>query len=239
MTKPMRGMKEPKKQAQVTSDIDEQQLVDYLRDNPDFFSRHLDLLGDIDIPHAADGAVSLIERQVEVLRQRQDNVQNRLQELVQTARDNERLAERLHRVAVEAAAMDDIDAALASLPEIVRESFGVDYVALRLESVNSQIPPCQEIVDPRDRAYRDVRIRVAHGRAICDDRPPAAVLRYLFGDTALEEVKSMALVPLGRHPVGVLALGDDDPVRFKPDMGTWYLDRIGDVLGAVLRRLVR
>jgi uncharacterized protein YigA (DUF484 family) len=230
-------MKEPKHK-RVESEIDEQQLVDHLRANPDFFSRHLELLGDIVIPHTTDGAVSLIERQVDVLRQRHENLQNHLQELLQAARDNERLAERLHRVAVEAAAMDEIDAALTSLPEIVRESFGVDYVSLRVEAADSRLQPRQEIVDPRDKTYRDVRIRIAHGRAVCDDRLAPTVLQYLFGDAAVDAVKSVALVPLGRHPVGVMALGDEDPLRFIPDMGTWYLDRIGDVLGAVMRRLI-
>lgn len=230
-------MKEPKHK-RVISDIDEQQLVDYLRGNPDFFSRHLELLGDLVIPHATDGAVSLIERQVDVLRQRQDNLQNRLQELLQAARDNERLAERLHRVAVEAVSMDEIDAALTSLPDIVRESFGVDHVSLRVEAADSRLQPRQEIVDPRDKTYRDVRIRVAHGRAICDDRLAPMALQYLFGDAAVHKVKSVALVPLGRHPVGIMALGDENPRRFIPDIGTWYLDRIGDVLGAVMRRLI-
>lgn len=228
-------MKEPK---QVSKESDEQQLISYLRNNPDFFIRHPELLGELAIPHDTEGAVSLIERQVHVLRQQQLNTQDRLQELVQTARDNERLSERLHRVGLEAAAMADLDGALTSLPDIVRESFAVDFVSLRVEATPPSTDARQELVDPRDEDYRDVRIRIAHGRAVCDDRLAPATLHYLFGAPAADRVRSVALVPLGRHPVGMLALGSEEVSRFKPDMGTWYLDRIGEVLGAVLRRLL-
>lgn len=233
-------MKEPKptNPEHISAEVDEQVLIDYLRENPDFFSRYSELLSELAIPHEANGAVSLIERQVHVLRQQQINSQNRLQDLVETARDNERLSERLHRVSLEAIAIDDLDGALTTLPDLVRESFVIDYLGMRVESPVSPEQPREELVDPRDETYRDVRIRIAHGRAVCDDRLAPAAIEYLFGASAIDHVLSVALVPLGRHPIGVLALGSKDASRFKPDMGTWYLDRIGELLGAVLRRLI-
>ncbi len=234
-------MKEPKQidPRHVTNEVDEQQLADYLRENPDFFSRYSELLGELAMPHDANGAVSLIERQVHVLRQQQINSQDRLQDLVETARDNERLSERLHRVSIESISTDDLDGAITTLPELIRESFVIDYLGLRVESPSPPSQPREELVDPRNETYRDIRIRIAHGRAVCDDRLPPAAIEYLFGAAAIEHVQSVALVPLGRHPIGVLALGSKEASRFKPDMGTWYLDRIGELLGAVLRRLIR
>ena len=78
----------------------ELELVSMIRENPDIFVRHPDLLADMQVPHAAGAATSLIERQVEVLRQKIRNNDRRLCDLMGVARDNERLSNARHALAV-------------------------------------------------------------------------------------------------------------------------------------------
>src|SRR5690554_6019226 len=76
-------------------------VVEFLSKNPEFFSNYPDLLGKIDIPHIGSGdAVSLVERQVQVLREQNQRARKQLHELIEIARQNEELARRMHKLAL-------------------------------------------------------------------------------------------------------------------------------------------
>jgi uncharacterized protein YigA (DUF484 family) len=232
-------MVDTKKDALTETELElEQQVVAFLTRNPDFLQRHQQLLALLDIAHDQDGdTVSLIERQVQVLRSQQRSHNQQLQDLVTTARDNERLADRLHRVTLEAAGFDQLDHALESLPPLIRESLDVQQVVIRIAS-DEPAGARPEIVPPGDAEFSDLRARVSHGRSVSDDRLPPALLRYLFGQAG-NQVAACMLIPLGgRHPIGVLAVGSDTAGRFSATQGTLYLERLGQVLGAGLRRLL-
>ena len=172
-----------------------------------------------------------------MLRRERQSQSEQLGELVATARDNERLAERLHRVVLEAVGFDDLDHALDSLPPLIAETLNVQQVAIRV-AAKARPAGRRELVDAEDAAYADTCARVAHGRSVSDDRLPPSLLHYLFAE-GVDKVASCMLIPLGgREPVGVLALAADTPGRFAATQGTQYLDRLGQVLGACLRRLL-
>lgn len=222
----------------VSAADEEQRVAEFLKQHGDFLARNPELLVGLEIPHAAGGgSVSLIERQVQVLRQTLARERRHLEDLVATARENERVAERLHRIATEVAGFLDLDAALAGLQQMIREMFDISQVALRVEHPEL-CGSRREVVHPHDPAFIEVRARVTHGRSISDDRLPVAVREYLFGDEG-EQVASCALVPVGgRQPIGVIALGSERADRFSADQGTLYLDRLGDLAGAALQRLL-
>jgi len=211
-------------------------VVSYLQSHKDFFLLHPELLGELDIPHTeGDGVVSLIERQVSVLRDQHNKEQQQLYALVQTARENERVAERLHRIAVEVVAIEEMDDALDSVTQLIRELFNVEYVSFR---ITSQIGDRPERVDARSPEFADLYHRVNRGRSVCDNRVQPVSRIFLFGEDA--EVGSLVLIPLGgSRPCGVLALGSPKEDRFTSDHGTFYLDRLGELLGATIRRIAR
>ena len=223
--------------AQTGPDFEEQ-VVAYLVRNPDLLQRHEELVALLEVPHDPQGGtVSLIERQVQVLRREQQSQAEQLGELVATARDNERLAERLHRVVLEAVGFEDLDHALDTLPPLIAETLNVQQVAIRV-AASTRPAGRHELVDAADAAYADTRARVKHGRSVSDDRLPPALLQYLFAEGG-DKVASCMLIPLGgREPVGVMAVGADTSGRFSAAQGTQYLDRLGQVLGACLRRLL-
>ena len=89
----------------------EQLVIDYLKENPDFFVNHEALLAELTLPHATGGAVSLVERQVATLRKQADESRQQLAELISVARDNESLNGRLHKMTLElfdATTIDDV-----------------------------------------------------------------------------------------------------------------------------------
>ncbi len=76
----------------VEEDLSENAVHDFLQDNPDFFERHSALLSSLRLPHVARGTVSLVERQVSVLRQKDLKLERRLKDLLEVARANDTLA---------------------------------------------------------------------------------------------------------------------------------------------------
>jgi uncharacterized protein YigA (DUF484 family) len=87
-------------ETQPGSPITADAVADYLAEHPDFLHDHPDLLAELLIPHATGSAVSLIERQVQVLRDKHAIAQRQLHQLIEVARDNDRLAERMHQLAL-------------------------------------------------------------------------------------------------------------------------------------------
>ncbi len=214
----------------------EEEVIAYLRRHSDLLRRHPGLLAELDVPsEGPEGAVSLIERQVQELRERHRSSRRQLRELVETARHNERLAERLHRLAVAAIGFGDRAAAMAAIPGLVREIFDVDLVTLRMKDASGDADPQPDgAVDGK--IFGSLYNKVLHGQSVCDDRLTGDALSYLFADAA-DRVASCALVPIGReNPLGVLVLASDRPDRFHADLGTVYLDRLGALLGAALAR---
>jgi uncharacterized protein YigA (DUF484 family) len=227
-------MEETEPRQRVKSSTDAGEVVAYLQEHRDFFLNHPQLLAELDIPHGeGDGVVSLIERQVSVLRDRYRKEQQQLYALVQTARENERVAERLHRIAVEIVAFRDIDEAIDTVAQMIKDLFNVEYVSFRIANERGDRP---EHVDPRSPEFAELYHRVNRGRSMCDNRISASIRSYLFGEDA--DVASAVYIPLGgKRPDGVLALGSSDADRFTPDQGTFYLDRLGELLGAAIRRI--
>ena len=78
----------------------EDSVTDYLVQHPEFFESHVDVLAKLKVPHPAGHAVSLIERQVEVLRQQHRQMERKLVDLIEVARGNDALIERIHRLAL-------------------------------------------------------------------------------------------------------------------------------------------
>jgi len=208
----------------------------YLADHPEFFERRPDLLAPLRIPHTGHmGAVSLIEKQVAVLREANQALNRQLQGLVNIARENDISGERLHRFTMALCDAASLEDALGTLQDSLRGSFRREAVALVVDrSVGSD---GSSLVVEDGRLLQQLGKRIRNGVVACDDRPDASLRNQLFAERG-NAVRSLALLALGgRDHWGVLALGSDDSRRFHPDIGTVYLGRLGETIGTVLGRL--
>jgi uncharacterized protein YigA (DUF484 family) len=215
-----------------------QNVVNYLRENPDFFADHPELLSVLTIPHPSGQASSLVERQLAVLREQNQDMDRRLHELVSVARENDQLSERMQRLALALVGTETLERTLATVRETMRQDFDASYVVLRIGVRNPDRGVLErELVGPDDPGLLlfDDFFKIARPKC---GRVQVAQSQYLFGDQSAD-VGSVALIPLkGKHWQGVLAVGDDEADRFQPGMGTLFLGRMGELISAALNPFV-
>lgn len=217
-----------------TEDDPEQALIAWLREHPDFFSRHPAVLEELQIPHRCGEAVSLVEHQVGVLRDHNRQLRRKIQELIQCARDNEDLSRRLHRLTLALISCSRADDVFATLQQALCEDWGADAAVVRLFArPRSGADAALGEFAGRD-ACRELFAGVLEsGRPACGRLKPGQ-LEYLFAERAAH-LASAALLPLGEgERYGVLAIGSRDPQRFHPGMGTVFLRNLGEVVTRVL-----
>ncbi len=213
---------------------DEQVITDYLLTHPDFFVRHGELVSKLEIPHGSGGTTSLVERQMSILRQRNQKLDGRLGELIRVAQENNVLAERIHELAVRLIGQTDLVPILTIVENALREQFAADDAVLLLFHAPELKRPisdthfCRSIPSNHEALAAFSTFKEAN-KSRCGKLRDSQ-RDFLFGDYA-EHVASAALVPLGKHAqLGMMAVGSKDPDHFNPAMGTEFLDRIGDLI---------
>lgn len=210
---------------------EEQNVLDYLSRHPEFFERHADWLAEQPLRHGAGAAVSLIERQVSVLREHNEKLRRRLDELLATARSNEDRVKGLNLLAENLIRADSLASVIAGLGESLNRDFQVESVQLALfGSPREEAGAClwlqrEEIPDALSDFFRQ-------GRVSCGPLSEA-VAELLFPGHA--ELKSVALVPLDRSaPLGLIALASTEAERFSPEMGELFLEMTAKLITAAL-----
>jgi len=220
---------------------DEERIERYLALNPDFFERHQQLLARMRLPHMRTGStVSLVERQVEVLREQKSDADRRLAEFVAVARANDGLAERIHRFTRRLMRAPTAAAALAAIEASLREDFEAFNCVLLLTAPLDSLRNVELEPFVRKLAADDANIRTFDA-LLATGKPRCGQVRdtqrdFLFGPEAAS-IGSVALVPLGDGgSLGLLALGSAERERFHPGMSTEFLKRMGEMITDALSR---
>jgi hypothetical protein len=215
---------------------EEETIAVYLQRNPDFFERHQAVLARLKLPHARGGAaVSLVERQIEVLREKLAALEGRLAELLRTARANDAIAERLHRFTRRLLRAVPRAEAVARIEAGLREDFDAFHAALVLIGPHAGLPEQKfvRVVSPDDPNLKSFESLFASGKPRCGQARDSQ-REFLFGPEG-PEMGSVALVPLGhKGSIGLLALGSVDRDRFHPGMSTEFLARMADLIADAL-----
>ena len=210
-----------------------EQVAAYLYAHPEFFVDRDELLGEMRIPHQPGDAVSLVERQVRLLRERNIEMRHRLSQLMDVARDNDRLFDKTRRLVLDLLDAASLEEVVSAVEDSLRREFQVPFVSLILFSETPM--PVGRWVSSAE-AHQAIGGLLAGGKTLC------GVLRshelaFLFGDEERDSVGSAAVVALsfqGLH--GVLAIGSPDPQHYKSSLGTLFLSYIAEVLARVLPR---
>lgn len=208
------------------------QVIEYLQQHPDFFLQHEELLAQLSIPHHSGDAVSLVERQIKVLREQLDVCAHKLTELVAIARENELLGDRMHRLSVSLAAADTFDELIGLLQDELYDHFQADAVELKLFSTGE----LERTDGANSEVLAQLREFLAAGKPACGHLDPAQ-MGFIFGPLA-DSVKSTAIIPLhNSDSTGILAIGSRDADRFSANKGTLFLSRLAELLSQLLRRV--
>jgi uncharacterized protein YigA (DUF484 family) len=227
-----------KQQHLADTTLTEESIADYLQANPDFFERHSALLNSLRLPHDAGGpAVSLVERQVLVLRQKNLKLERKLKDLVDVARSNDTLAGRIHALAMLMLAAPDQAGVVQVLEEQLRVSFNADQsvlVVFATPAGGEATGRFLRVVDRDDPAIASFRTFLQSNAPRCGQVRDAQ-RDFLFGAGSVE-IGSAALVPLGeKSELGFLAVGSRDSDHFHPGMSIDFLARLGELVSCALR----
>ncbi len=210
----------------------------FLRDHPDFFMSRDNLLAELNLPHESGSAVSLVERQVSVLRDRSVDMRQRLSHLLETARENDRLFNKTQALVLGLLEADNLDEVANTVQSRLREDYQVDTNSLILLGDSEDFGDVNARVASLADADREIGAILKSSKATC------GVLResemaFLFPD-APKTVGSAAVAPLQNHgqTFGLLAIGSYDPERYRSSMGTLFLTYVGNVLDRVVPRFL-
>ena len=207
-------------------------VAQYLRTHPDFLVDHSELFTRLTVPHPRHNgqAISLAERQLYVLRDKIRQLENKLSELIRFGEENDSISEKVHRLSVALLEAEDYTGAREALFSSLAHDFQLPRFALRIW--NSVI--AHEDIE-FSAVSEAVRLYVAGlSRPYCGAPNNIEMVGWL--GAVAPDIHSVAVVPLHRQTqvFGVLVLGSEESERFYPEMGTLYLERIGDLSAAAL-----
>lgn len=232
-TRPVRGVE--------IAEIDEASVASYLAATPEFFDRHAQLLAKIRLPDVRGGAstVSLLERQVEVLRERNRQLERKVKDFVDVARENDALGARVLSMARRLIGTRDRVSTVAAIEAALRQDFEAGQSVLVL--IAGRAP--EGLAESRFLRIVPAGLPALHTfeTLFSSGKPRCGQLRdsqreFLFGADAAE-IGSVALVPLGgKGALGLLACGSHDSQRFNPTMSTDFLAHIGELIASALVR---
>lgn len=210
------------------------EVAAWLRRHPDFLRQFPDLAGSLVVPREKGAAASLASYQLEVLRDKNRELNRRLHELSDNAQSNERLAVRTHQMTLALLRQHDRAATLQAMAATLSEDFQGDAVRIIVFAPEPALADADwlqhlPVTDPRLTAFRDC---LDDGEPLCGRLHPDKQA-VLYGSDA-DAFQSTALLPI--PGLGLVAVGSRDPNRFYPGMGTLFLRMMGDSFRAALDR---
>ncbi|MCZ6617221.1 MAG: DUF484 family protein [Gammaproteobacteria bacterium] len=214
--------------------LTDQDVMAYLRGDPEFFRRYPGLLSELNLPHESGTAVSLIERQVAILRERNMNMRRRMNELVKVAKDNDELFGKTRTLTLEllhVRAWHDLNEVLATY---LLADFQADFVCCHL--LNQPVSMDHLVNHDGELPHES---HVVGNRPVCTTLRPVE-LNELFPIQNHQKTGSAVLAPLAFDASrGCLAIGSRDPDHFTSQMDTLFVTYISEVLSGVVQRLAQ
>lgn len=204
-------------------------LINYLQENPNIFQQYPELLELVTLTDSR-GTASLIERQIGMLKERLSEHKSQHSQFMQVARENEQISDSFTHVICQMIGFTNLSQFATEFPSELRNTFNIDEVAFKTAQAASRRSSDND-------GYKDAVKRMTNNRATCDNRWPSNIMNLFFS----ANINSAALIPMrkpnSKEPLGILALGSQDPDRYTNDLGTAHLDRLGVMSGLCLARL--
>ncbi len=224
---------------ETTQTISAEQVIEYLTNDPGFFLKRENLLADLYLPHATGDAVSLFERQVKILRERNIDMRKRLADMLEQGERNDVLFNKTRTLVLHMLDSKSLNDLSKRITDYCEKEFQVEKVQFTL------------FANPE--TYRTAQCRVVAINDVERSMPSLATspecvsgtfraeeLRFLFAGPE-ENLTSAIVLPIridGKN-TGIVALGSEDPHYFKAGMDTLFLNFIGDVISHLLPRFYK
>lgn len=211
-----------------------EEVARYLHDHPEFFDQYAEMLTLVTIPDPHTGrAISITEKQLFTLRDKVRTLESKLAELIGFGEENDAISDKVHALGVALTAAADPAAVVRALYSHLGGAFAVPHVALRVWGAGSGSGHEFDAVSPNAKLFAS-----SLARPYCGTTAGQESLAW-FGEAA-PHLRSMAQVPLreqGGACFGLLVMASEEEHRFYPELGTLYLERIGEMTAAALLRV--
>lgn len=215
--------------------MDENDIRSFLEENPDYLQRNPELLSLLQIPHASGAAVSLVERQVSVLRERNVDLRHRLRDLGGTARDNDQLFDDTRTLVLALLKAKDLHGVNQALNSVLRDGFDVEYASLLLfDDVFSDSADLRSVAESQARGQLSALL--SQGQAGCGALRPDA-FDFLFPGAKITGSAAVSIIEHNGLALGLLAVGSSDASRYDSGTGTLFLQFSAEVLAEILPRI--
>ena len=212
----------------------DEDVARYLQEHPEFFDAHAEILSNIKILDPHDGrAIPIAGRQLSQLRERNAILEEKLRELITFGEENDAISERMHRISLALLSARSLEDVLRTLYFNLREDFAVPHIAVRLwqDEAHPDLTEFSSVSEELLVFARSLASPYCAHHAMFDS------IQW-FGEPP-PPLQSFAYVALGGdNPRGLLALASEDAQRFYPEMGTLYLQRLGELTTAAISRYV-
>ena len=219
------------------NNLNEQSLVrDYLSQNPDFFEQNPDVFEALNISHNSGKAISLVERQIDLMRDRNKDMATLIDQMQTTAKDNALLMEKTKRLVLNLVQAKDLTQLIKALSVSLKSDFSTEFFSLTL--INDDIIAAKTAANfvSKDEAKSIINDILTAQKAVCGAREEE--LSLLFGNQA-KDIGSILALPLKNSVTfGVLALGHRDPSFYSQEIGTVFIDYIGDLLNELIPKFL-
>lgn len=241
----------PKSKVEKTAKTEIKKLKELLSVMPDAFIQHPELLELITLEdkHTDSNVASLLERQINVLKNKIAEQKQQTLAMIQNAKHNEFITDRLFKITHELTACVGIDDIFDVLYQDTLNAFDIDFLSIKIardyKVETSSSTKAQQLaeINPKyadDEGYQNILERVNRGKSLCSDRFPDAVVNTFFHDHQ-EDLASAAFVPLIKpHDsgcFGILGLGSKQQEKFSNKLsGTLHLDRFGTLAATAIDR---
>ncbi len=221
---------------EVEDELSAEQVSNYLKNHPDFFIDQDELLADISLPHESGKAISLLERQVTILRDRGIEARQKLNNLLENARNNDQLFDTTRNLVLALLRAENVTEVSNVTQDQLANHTSIDaceVIIVKQENLNVSESVRTESHEYLQSEFGDVfRLKRTHCGAIEKDR-----ISYLF-PSGSTDIQSTALCPVIHNSeiLALLAFGNHEENYFNVNLDTLFLDFIGHVVGAVLHK---
>jgi len=221
----------------LTNTLDEQQVVEYLKANPNFFVKHEHLLDSLKVPHKSGAAISLGERQVQVFREHRDQLKQQLNELISVAHENDAHFAKSKRLLLNLLEVKSLDEINIVINQAFKDDENIDFSRILLFGEVSDYPVSEIDVIRLDHAHERLGDIMVQTHALCGQFSEE-IIACLFPHNK-EEISSAAIIPIRNGEIlGVFCLGSKDGNYFNDSMGSLFLSYISDFISRILPNLL-
>ena len=212
----------------------ELQLVrDYLIDHPNFFEENPDILEAINVSHDSGKAISLVERQITIMRDKNKVLSGQLEQLIETAKNNDQLLAKTNQLVLKLIQAEDLNSLITVLDTSLKNDFNTEFYSLTLIDKGLFTSKTAANLVSEEEAKSKISSLLSAQKAV------SGVLReeqinFLFEQSA-NNIASVIALPLNSsEPFGILALGSSDADFYSHDIGTVFFDYIGALLNELI-----